>query len=370
MNNLTARRRLLGADVEKRISVGNPIGVISLARMYPGIKMQGWTAQDSTTGAQLFDRNTVDPGKYVSDTDGTVYESNGTSASDYVLVTGLSYICVTETGLRQWMAFYDAEKTYISGANGYSDPISVPENAVYARFTITNDYVDSFMVNAGQALLPWEPYTGGQPSPSPEYPQEITSAGNWNETDQKWEYEIEISNAEQNPTEIQTVTLQSDRPLTKWDKLEKRNGQWGWVYSSAEIVFDGTEEWAINVNYENVFRHNEQNMQANSEVYSDSYKQILTGLLNESDYGISTGTYVNIKNKNATTIEEFKALLQSNPITVLYQLAEPVFVPLSASEQEQMNALHTFRPTTVLSNDADCEMELTYKTKKSLEVTA
>lgn len=41
MNNLTARRRLLGADVEKRISVGNPIGVISLARMYPGIKMQG-----------------------------------------------------------------------------------------------------------------------------------------------------------------------------------------------------------------------------------------------------------------------------------------------------------------------------------------
>lgn len=206
--------------------------------------------------------------------------------------------------------------------------------------------------------------------PSPEYPQEITSAGNWNETDQKWEYEIEISNAEQNPTEIQTVTLQSDRPLTKWDKLEKRNGQWGWVYSSAEIVFDGTEEWAINVNYENVFRHNEQNMQANSEVYSDSYKQILTGLLNESDYGISTGTYMNIKNKNATTIEEFKALLQSNPITVLYQLDEPVFVPLSASEQEQMNALHTFRPTTVLSNDADCEMELTYKTKKSLEVTA
>lgn len=34
--------------------------------------------------------------------------------------------------------------------------------------------------------------------------------------------------------------------------------------------------------------------------------------------------------------------------------------PLSETEQEQMNALHTFRPTTVLSNDADCEMELTY----------
>lgn len=314
MNNLTARRRLLGADVKKMISVGNPIGVISLARMYPGIKMQGWTAQDSTTGAQLFDRNTVDPGKYVSDTDGTVYESNGMSASDYVLVTGLSYICVTETGLRQWMAFYDAEKTYISGENGYSDPISVPENAVYARFTITNDYVDSFMVNAGQALLPWEPYTGGKPSPSPEYPQEITSAGNWNETAQKWEYEIEISNAEQNPTEIQTVTLQSDRPLTKWDKLEKRNGQWGWVYKSAEI-----------------------------ESYTDESVP---------------GEYFSTTGKLSTGAQ------------VWYETTTETFVPLTDTEQEAMEALHTYRPTTVLSNDAGCEMSLTYKTRKSMEVTA
>lgn len=83
-------------------------------------------------------------------------------------------------------------------------------------------------------------------------------------------------------------------------------------------------------------------------------------MLNESDYGISTGAYINIKNKNATTIEEFKTLLQSNPITVLYQLAEPVFVPLSETEQNQMNSLHTNRPTTVLMNDQGCEMSLEY----------
>lgn len=29
------------------------------------------------------------------------------------------------------------------------------------------------MLNVGSTTLPWEPYTGGQPSPSPEYPQEI-----------------------------------------------------------------------------------------------------------------------------------------------------------------------------------------------------
>lgn len=33
------------------------------------------------------------------------------------------------------------------------------------------------MINAGSTALPWEPYTGGQPSPSPEYPQEIEIPG-------------------------------------------------------------------------------------------------------------------------------------------------------------------------------------------------
>lgn len=33
------------------------------------------------------------------------------------------------------------------------------------------------MLNAGTTPLPWEPYTGGKPSPSPDYPQEIESVG-------------------------------------------------------------------------------------------------------------------------------------------------------------------------------------------------
>ena len=55
------------------------------------------------------------------------------------------------------------------------------------------------------------------------------------------EYEITIANAQTDATKNQTVTLTADRPLTKWDRLEKRNGQWGWVYKSAEVVFDGSE---------------------------------------------------------------------------------------------------------------------------------
>lgn len=147
-------------------------------------------------------------------------------------------------------------------------------------------------------------------TPTPETPVPIVSAGTWDETAQKWEYEIEISNAEQNPTEIQTVTLTSDRPLTKWDKLTKKDGQWGWEYKSAEI-----------------------------ESYTD---ESVPGEYYSTTGQLSTGAQV------------------------WYETTTETFAPLTASEQEAMNALHTFRPTTVLSNDCECNMSLTYKTKKSM----
>lgn len=311
MNALELRRRTLGKGVYKKTVEGNPaIAQGSLARRYPGIGMQGWTEQNSTTGAQLFDISTAISGAYISYRYGEEYREEGSYASDYITVSGLSNIICSETKDKMWMAFYDAGKVYISGKEGYGAPIPVPENAAYARFTIANDNIGSFMLNEGSILKPYEPYTGRKPSPSPEYPQEIVSAGNWNEETQKWEYEIEMGG---NDGSSQTVLLTSDRPLTKWDRLEKRDGQWGWVYKSAEI-----------------------------ESYTD---ESVPGEYFSTTGQLSTGAQV------------------------WYETTTETFVPLTESEQEQMNALYTFCPTTVLSNDCECEMTLTYKTKKSLEVT-
>lgn len=41
--------------------------------------------------------------------------------------------------------------------------------------------------------LSYEPYTGLKPSPSPEYPQEIKSAGKWNEETQKYEFDMKVT---------------------------------------------------------------------------------------------------------------------------------------------------------------------------------
>lgn len=261
MNILEARRRTLGKGVYKKTVEGNPaIAQGSLARMYPGITMQGWTTQDGT--------------------------------------------------------------------------------------------------------------------PTPEAPVPIVSAGTQNQDTGKWEYEITIANEQTDPDKNQTVTLTSDRPLTKWDKLEKRNGQWGWVYKSAEVVLDGSESWGtyayVEISFTAVFEDCEQGYQTS---FCDKYINRNTIWMQEnvfckySDHPNRCNKYFKPPNADITTVEQWKTWLQSNNLTLVYETAEETFVPLSESEQEAMNALHTFRPTTVLSNDCECDMSLTYKTKKSLEVT-
>lgn len=68
---------------------------------------------------------------------------------------------------------------------------TIPENAtnIYLRLFLTEKaastvsvgtYTVKFtgvMLNYGDTALPWEPYTGGIPSPNPDYPQPINSIG-------------------------------------------------------------------------------------------------------------------------------------------------------------------------------------------------
>lgn len=509
MNVLEARRRLLGAGVYKKTVTGNPaIAQGSLARMHPGIEMQGWTEQDSTTGAQLLDLNEMEIGG-LAGSNGAEYNAKDRIRIGYVPVTaGIVY---TLSGYGPYIIAnshtYDSSKSRI---DSFSIGCEIPEGVAYVRVSFkksdqsdfTEDDLEALkatiMFNSGSTALPYEPYTGGAPSPSPDYPQEIVSAGDEGEinvtvqggnlldADQYYEeykqnngtyiifanemggiripitedmlgkqytfsasgipalndtfyvqyYEnankirngntivegtstfsqskvtfipeemggyIRLSHSRATDGTVQakdimlnvgasalpyepykqpqTVTLTSDRPLTKWDKLEKRNGQWGWVYKSAEIVLDGSEEWslyAVNVATEGIsfaitFDDGIGGFQTS---LCDKYRNIdlAWGKEYKGKHKIYTD-HMNRENKNryfrppsaeVETVEQWKAWLSENPLTVWYETAEETFVPLSASEQEQMNALHTFRPTTVLSNDCECNMSLTYKTKKSM----
>lgn len=536
MNPLDARRRLLGRNVYKRTTEGNPaIAQGSLARRYPGITMQGWTEQEQYEGNQLLP---LPVGKVIESESGnntlTVTE-NGVNLNITEPTTAAYTNDIYIFGNSQYNieAGYEDASVYIPQGlytlladkiTGLEVFLSVWRNGAKidlvnssvsnpANFTIMDGDKIRFCIRSRVTLeinnmmlmvikqtlpstTPFEPYTGGAPSPSPDYPQDVKKAGKYNEGTQKYQYEVKLTGANlfdgsqfgqngkvihidatsgnrditgidykpnttytisiegyeivtpngnwtvnfivyytdgtldqrytqwlvgnplvtnknktirrivlENPWGVgetitgimvnegstalpyepyrlpQTVTLTSDRPLTKWDKLEKRNGQWGWVYKSKTLIID--DNTPISNGPGETGETTPYNISAvyavgitNIGVEIGCYSNILMGAVNASIWNNASkiGTYLmnngaitfRLRSEWASNADEAKQFLIDHDAYFMYKAAEETFVPLSESEQEQMNALYTFRPTTVLSNDRECNMTLTYKTKKSM----
>lgn len=286
------------------------------------------------------------------------------------------------------------------------------EETIEVRIETENPLEILPMIREETELDSYEPYTGGKPSPSPEYPQEIKNVGKWNEETQKYEVDVKITGknllnlqkepdvkgiyqgwkvgngelltlgvkdkgnnadikgcymgfsyqgSEPNgvvwvvdngvikanpliqrkayvsifpanettvkkftdrfdiqcelgdgstpyqPYKEQTLTLTSDRPITKWDRLVEQDGQIGWLYGSKII---------------------------------DSYNSEPI----DTEYMSSTGSL-------------------TVGATVLYKLKNAEFVPLPQSEQNAIRALKTYYPTTVITVDGgepDPDIKVTY----------
>lgn len=227
----------------------------------------------------------------------------------------------------------------------------------------------------GSTATAYEPYTGGKPSPSQEYQQKIKNVGKWNEGTQKYEVDVKVTNAEQNWSKEQTLTLTSDRPLTKWDKLVEQGGEIGWLYKSK--VYDGFDgknnrielgNKVGNVRHFSVYFANTPNSVGNANSYCDKYIGVNVSWTKEK-FGIFCDWNNGVKffsapNEKVTNLEEFKAWLIENPLGLAYETLETEFIPLPQSEQNAIRALKTYYPTTVITADGgelDPDIKVTYR---------
>lgn len=294
---------------------------------------------------------------------------------------------------------YDKEKTKINSPINMSS--EMPEGAAYIRqayrkidmTNVTESDMEELkkvcMVNEGSTVLPYEPYTGGKPSPSPECPQEIKNVGKWNEGTQKYEIDVKVTNSEQGWTEEQTLTLTSDRPITKWDKLVEQGGQYGWLYASKKYVITGNEIFEYRSGYD-------QDAYANRFIVINdlfvnrlndkqlAYCKILKRVQyvysqNKLEEGIDTNiNQLHIKLSNdrigvlssddtgtrTTKIIEYIKNTYTDGIEIMYMSNNNVFVPLPQSEQAQLRNLHSYNGTTnimVDSGEVPCGIKLTYR---------
>ena len=160
-----------------------------------GLRVFGASNQMKTTGAQLlnpilYDANKTENGvTFETQPDGSILisgKSTGTSTfyfGEYIdlLEDGKSYTYKSESPAGTLIIAYND-----GTADGYFNKITVDKSRMvsikpYIQFDINkplNGEKHIFpILNEGTVVKQWEPYTGGKPSPSPEYPQEIANVG-------------------------------------------------------------------------------------------------------------------------------------------------------------------------------------------------
>lgn len=189
---------LIKLAIKEEASGAAPIVITDSAEMgVQDLTMQGWTEQAQYEGNQLFDSTEVEFNKMLNVGNGNVNvgDNSDYSVSPYIPVKPNTTYSRTYNSI-SGNCVYDSDKRFISNVAG-GGTIVTPENAAFLRFNLPSgvDFAETMMVNEGSTLLPWEPYTGGQPSPNPDYPQEIVSAGKYDEESQKYQYEVKLTEA-------------------------------------------------------------------------------------------------------------------------------------------------------------------------------
>lgn len=458
--------------------------------------MDGKTEQDTIPGNQLFDIS-----KMKSDTQCTNNGDGTLTLKDYAPSTRTN--CISEccpnvkVGMTIKFSSQGSVMMYFGGvvvsANNYftvtQEVLNKNSFGFYGALDSTPSnptIVSNIMINEGTVALPYEPYTGNQPSPNPEYPQEIVNAGVLNEETGRYEigiwvyttnhFNIEraldvneyikldtsvinvageeyavpivlkpntdyaaIAERNNNTSNLRVYTtkstasllndnrvvttgedgmiyigflhsvpenqvkifsngtytnihivegrdktapyqefgeqrfvLTSPVPLTKWDKLVKRDGVYGWSIYGIKLVIDGTYNWYRYSSY-NGFALGADiltNVMWRREGYCNQMP-VYRGADNVSTIGLLLGVgnkkIYNLYNPMYDeTLEDYgasnwKAHVAENPLEIwTYADEEQAFYPLSDSEQTLLKNLETYYGVTNVFNDQGCPMWLTY----------
>lgn len=475
------------------------------------LELGGKTEQVTTTGAQLFDANQYEGatknGVTVTVKDGVITATGTANINTWIqifvskenyqklfkpenkiyLKANKSKDCNYDFGL--YGSFGSPiVGTIREGNSGKELPAELPRNDTDFYFFIDvkngvelKGSIKPIVYHDGDGT--WEPYTGGKPSPSPEYPQEIKNSGKWNEEKQKYEVDVKITGknllnlqkepdvkglyqgwkvgngdkgtlsikdkgnnadisecyfglnsdgttsysvtwlvdngvikryhiesiekmyvcmyppnekiikkiterfeiqyeygsiaTEYQPYKEQTLTITSDRPLTKWDRLVEQGGQIGWLYQSE--IDDNVKPsrtdlfpygFSLYKNQENgTYTYKSTNIKKAIGFQTSYCKQFRNkdAAYQSAElwhYSDQPSMKIQYFNTDIATVEEFIEWMESNPLTMVFKTETATFVPLPQSEQNAIRALKTYYPTTVITADGgelDPDIKVTYR---------
>lgn len=462
------------------------------------LELGGKTEQVQTSGKNLFNGKIL-AGKYPTD-DMNIYEDKPTTNifdKPVEIKPDTEYIISADGRLVEGNIYiYDEAGKKIT--EHYSGKFTSPSNAKYVVASGSNTYMtvnSAVQIEYGSTISSYEPYTGGKPSPSPEYPQEIKSVGRLNEDTGKYEVDVKITGknlfdiekakasggnlctakrennivkitaietvtskrayaivsgggiclkagktyflngrkvgtsnmtpmfaffkkknigellkignfytpnediyidigiylvgnaigtgdtleitdiivcegkdaAQYQPYTEQTLTITSDRPITKWDRLVEQGGEYGWLYGSVIATIDETAD--ISLYAPNGFYIHVKNIDKKEKTgYCD---KLYTKEMSNGEpfvlFGLANNNFLytlNTQEFYGKTASEIKAKLKEYPLNIIGKSETTEFIPLPQSEQNAIRALKTYYPTTVITADGgelDPDIKVTYR---------
>lgn len=155
-----------------------------------GMRVYGKSTQVTTTGAQLFDaKSFIEKNAEfykLSEDGGTIqiqddYRGAGDIPISQELAAGTYTASINTANFTFQIVQSGVEIGFASTGKSFTFTLEAPAQMSFKVWSSqTADYSRTTaypMLVSGSTAKPWEPYTGGKPSPSPEYPQPIVSAG-------------------------------------------------------------------------------------------------------------------------------------------------------------------------------------------------
>lgn len=216
----------VAAIIIEESATGSNIAITDSAKMpLRGLKLFGKSTQVTTTGKNLIDFPDLitSQAKYpVTVTDpNTLKSANALPRNVQLCVSGI-YSSDSTENTHKWMWFYIgnnvAGKFEINGPSSVIPEGDITTIYVYFGTGAKNVSLTNVQVEEGTAATSYEPYTGGKPSPSPDFPQEIISAGDSGN--------IEVDVTGKNLVNIQDVTVGWAQDIqTSLDDLNKHVGE-------------------------------------------------------------------------------------------------------------------------------------------------
>lgn len=330
--------------------------------------LYGRSEQAVTTGAQLLGSDTV----FIRNTDdvsipiNNPYEVSWTHNTN-VPIRGvyldnvnpilankqytISFDARFSDGNSHDMRCVDTDKICVNGKNSILIKIHEKNSTVsfYTRGNITEGLsvtISNIMLEEGSTAHDFEPYTGGQPSPSPDYPQEIKSVVNPT---------VKVSN--EDGTQFKTVTL----PYTL-NAIPVKSG--------GNVTINGQQYIADYVDVERgkLVRHIKEKSDTISIAVTVSVgglgiydydipfiKNVICNITNIVYEDINQGWASKQACISGSNVGELRVYLPvgNHNVKIIYELETPEEIDLTTEEITAFKALATYYPTTNISINSE-----------------